>query len=356
MEDLGHADAEEGRVVTQNRVPGGSDQEVWEAIQVVRDHAVRGGWARGKPRLSEDELLLSKMPPDVKAGLVQVTAGLKKCLDPFLASPVPFVDPLKREMAAHHARRDDLTRGFVGQNTIVELVTRYCFDGNNRASPVFILEGQDPGNGLSSVMAAASLGVEKILRERSVGALFVTRFIGATVRSENVNALLHSVILQLECQLALATPEGEAAWQHHQGTPPWAAPLDKSSEWYFHQRRQQQPPADYATLCTRMQDVIQLASAKHPLILFLDAMDQLRGWLNTPQRGGGTLMVPWEGVGEGHESVNGETAAAVRQRLLAWLPFANPADPQVCHCTRSISVRNLFLFLLYGYPCADMCA
>lgn len=210
------------------------------------------------------------------------------------------MDPLKREMTAHRARKDELTNGFVGQNAIVELVTKYCFDNNSHAAPVFILEGQSHGIGLSSVMAAVSAGVEKILGERSIGALFATRFVGATVRSEDVNTLLHSIILQLECQLALDSTEGEAAWQHQHGVSPWEALHNKSSDWFLHQRRLQQPPAGYGALCARMREIVMLASSKKPLILLFDAMDELRGWQNhlDPSKSG-PLMMPWEGFGEG---------------------------------------------------------
>jgi NACHT domain- and WD repeat-containing protein len=143
-------------------------------------------------------------------------------------------EPLEREIAAHA----DFGRGrashFIGREDLLESIAHYLDSGSRRPLAVW----GESGCGKSALMARA---IEKA-REAHPGAERVQRFIGATPESSSGRSLLESLCRQIT--------------RVYQG--------DESSI-----------PLEYKDLVQEFPRRLALARPAKPIILFLDALDQL---------------------------------------------------------------------------------
>jgi hypothetical protein len=144
------------------------------------------------------------------------------------------VDPLDKEIADHDAFAEDRARVFIGRAAILEAIAGYL----NRADEHPLAIHGASGSGKSALMARS---VQQA-RGDHPGAEVIVRFIGATPESSDGRALLQSLCLQISRRYG----------------------ADESTV-----------PTDYRELVDEFPKRLALATADRPLILFLDALDQL---------------------------------------------------------------------------------
>jgi hypothetical protein len=141
---------------------------------------------------------------------------------------------LDLEIEAHEAFASDRARHFTGRKNVLEAISRHIRGGESRP---LVVHGPS-GCGKSSIVAAASAQAKAEMH----GAVHMQRFIGITPEASSGITLLHSLCEQLALEYGV-TEETPVAFQ----------PLVVA----FHERM------------TR-------ATAERPLVLLLDALDQLR--------------------------------------------------------------------------------
>jgi NACHT domain- and WD repeat-containing protein len=145
------------------------------------------------------------------------------------------VEPLDREIDAHDRFARERDRTFVGRAAILQCIDMYLAGESGQVLAVI----GPSGSGKSSAMARA------LVRGRAAhpAAVLVSRFIGSTPESSSGITLLRSLSAQI------ARSYGGAA-----------------------------PPeyADYPKMAAVFRDSLALARPEKPLIVFLDALDQLR--------------------------------------------------------------------------------
>ena len=144
--------------------------------------------------------------------------------------------PLDREIAAHERFGEERARFFVPRffttgGDALATIARYVGGTDNAPLAVAGVSG----SGKSALVAKAAEEAEQ------TGAALVRRFIGATPESSDGRALLASL-----CQ--------EISWRYGPEQP---------------------APADYRELVEELPRRLALATAERPLIVFLDALDQL---------------------------------------------------------------------------------
>ena len=144
------------------------------------------------------------------------------------------VDPLEREIFDHEAFGKDRAKFFTGRTAILQTVADYIKEANSRPLAVFGASG----SGKTALIAKA---VEQARNEHP-DAEVIFRFIGATPSSSDGRALLESLCRQ-SCRRYGA---------------------DESTV-----------PTDYRKLVQVFLEWLALATKGKPLILFLDALDQL---------------------------------------------------------------------------------
>ena len=142
------------------------------------------------------------------------------------------IDQLDREIANHEIFKSERTRIFFGRKEILNAIEKYISSPNNHP---LIIHGVS-GTGKSALIAKAIDIVQKDGQE------IVYRFIGVTPESSNVRALLENLCRQISRQYG----------------------VDESSI-----------PVDYKELVDEFPKRLALATQEKPLILFLDALDQL---------------------------------------------------------------------------------
>lgn len=150
---------------------------------------------------------------------------------------------------------------FVGRLKPLERIRTYVASGDRHPLVVFGASG----SGKSALIATAA----RQAKERADDAVIV-RFVGATPESSIGRSLLSSLCRQIARRYAddgLATGRGE---EREQQGPKAEADV----------------PADYRELCAEFPRQLARATAARPLIVFLDALDQLRN-------SDGARILPW---------------------------------------------------------------
>jgi hypothetical protein len=231
--------------------PVGDDPERWPPVAQYRDYRADGaadGEAGGllgdlKSRL-RDRLGPNSFEYRAEwTGTGPSTAHVDQLCDDMLASLTRVIDAeierlgayshIEQERAAHGAFAEEQTEGFVGRVRHLDAIARYLEGGDSRPLCVF----GEGGLGKSALIARAAAGAA----EHHSDAVIVTRFIGVTPSSADPRSLLQDLCSEL----------GEA----YGSTEPVPSTL---------RELQQEFPKR-----------LELASAERPLILFLDALDQL---------------------------------------------------------------------------------
>jgi hypothetical protein len=142
------------------------------------------------------------------------------------------LEPLELEIAAHEEFRRTRAEVFVGRKDIINKVSKDI----PGFQPV-VVHGVS-GSGKSALMAKAVGGA----RINYPGAVLIARFIGVTPGSSDGRSLLESL-----CQEIVKEYGGDLS----------------------------AIPSDYYSLARRFQELLALARADRPLVVFIDALDQL---------------------------------------------------------------------------------
>jgi hypothetical protein len=142
--------------------------------------------------------------------------------------------PLDKEVDDHLAFRKDRARFFVGRAAILSLIGDYI--SGNDPHPLAIYG--DPGSGKSALMAKA---IEAAGRDHPAAEV-VFRFIGATPASSDIRALLESLCRQVSRQ---------------------------------YEAEESDVPTEFKDLAEELPKRLALAKEGSPLLLFIDALDQL---------------------------------------------------------------------------------
>lgn len=148
------------------------------------------------------------------------------------------VDAADREEEGHRAFGVERRQSFQGRETIRQAITAYVAGGDQHPLVVYGASGA----GKSALMALASEEVVADASARRSGTVVVTRYIGATPESADTRALLQGL-----CRTITRRYGG-----------------DETSI-----------PTDYDGLVAEFPKRLALATEDKPLVLFLDALDQL---------------------------------------------------------------------------------
>jgi NACHT domain- and WD repeat-containing protein len=144
------------------------------------------------------------------------------------------IELLEKESADHRAFAEDRARLFVGRSSMLDTIANYLAGSDRHPLAVW----GESGSGKSALMAKAIGDCEM----RNANCEIVSRFIGATPASSDARSLLESVCRQIT--------------RIYGG--------DETTI-----------PTDYRELVKEFGERLKLATAQKPLIVFLDALDQL---------------------------------------------------------------------------------
>ena len=144
------------------------------------------------------------------------------------------VAPLEKEIDDHGAFMKDRAKFFIGRAEILKIIRDYIKGRNLQPLAIW----GDPGSGKSALLAKA---IEQARDDHS-NAEIVFRFIGATPSSSDGRALLESLCRQVS---------------------------------QYYKAEEAAVPTDYKELVEEFPKRLALAKAESPLIVFIDALDQL---------------------------------------------------------------------------------
>jgi WD40 repeat protein len=185
-------------------------------------HEYTASWLRQGPSLDHLEALCGDVYADLSRVMLAEMAQLEA------------VDPLEKENTAHIEFGRERARGFIGRNEPLKAIDDYI--KGNAARPLVIWGPS--GSGKSALLARTA----QIARQAYTQAVILTRFIGATPNSSSGRALLEDLCRQIT--------------RLYQG--------DESDI-----------PTEYRELVQALPKYLALAGSGKPLILFLDALDQI---------------------------------------------------------------------------------
>lgn len=191
----------------------------------------QGSWKDGRLFISET---------DLKKFNDEVYNKLEAVISEQLAQ-VADKDEILHEVKLHQDFKERLTRHFQGREEILKDIRKYLADTSG--GKVLSLIG-DSGSGKSSVMAQAI----KLCQKNNASIIY--RFIGTSSRSSNIISLMQSVCGQIarEFDVTLESLAGEG---------------------------REQSIYDIHGLTEILKKSLKLATAEKPILLFLDALDQL---------------------------------------------------------------------------------
>jgi len=150
------------------------------------------------------------------------------------AEKAEHIDELDKEVDAHTAFGVDRARFFIGRVRILDDIKKYI---KTRSTHPLVVYGES-GSGKSALMAQAAEQVQN----DNPQAVYITRFIGATPPSSDIRSLLESICRQIS---------------------------------RIYGADEENIPTDYNELTKELPKRLALATAEKPLIIFLDALDQL---------------------------------------------------------------------------------
>jgi hypothetical protein len=213
------------------KLPGKTHEysAVWKTDRISLDHI-------GSLPETQDECEALLDDPNAKGTLcLDVWRSLGRLIRDELDMAAK-IDQLKAEIWAHEDFGRDRCAHFVGREEPLASIARYLNGGD--AKPLAIVG--EPGSGKSALMAKA---IEQAQGAHS-DALVAYRFIGATPASSDGRALLDSL-----CRQITRAYDGDSSTI----------------------------PSEYNDLAVEFGKRLELATAQHPLIVVLDALDQLAG-------------------------------------------------------------------------------
>lgn len=210
---------------------------------------------------------LDRFCDDVLASLSRVMLAEMK--------EIAEMDPVEAERAGHEAFGRERARFFFGRYDALARIDDYL--AGSGGAPLGLFGAS--GSGKSALMARA---VERA-REGRPGAVLAARFLGATPASGDVRSLLETLCREI----TRAYGGDEAA-----------------------------VPADFRELCAAFAERLALARPDKPLVVFLDALDQLSSAHNGPGLAWLPAALP-EHVRMVASTAPGESGDALRQKLPA---------------------------------------
>ena len=181
---------------------------------------------------------LDQLCEDVKASLSRV---ILEEIDRLEAE-----DELEKELTEHRRFGAERAEHFVGRQAVLDTIAGYLADSDPRPLAVYGASGV----GKSALVARAT----QLARQAHPGSQHVVRFIGATPDSIDGRALLRNLCREITRRFK----EAEA------GVPSNPALTDESTV-----------PSDYQDLVRDLGERLTLATAERPIVIFLDALDQL---------------------------------------------------------------------------------
>ncbi|MEK6287722.1 MAG: AAA family ATPase [Acidobacteriota bacterium] len=196
------------------------------------------------------------------------------------------VEPLAEEIAHHRDFGRELSKFFIGRSEELQSIADYIVGGGRHP---LVIHGAS-GSGKSALLASAIERVQGSQPNFEV----LARFIGATPVSVDGRALLEGLCREVSRRYG----EDEAAI-----------------------------PADYRSLVRQFASCLTLATAERPLVIFLDALDQLSGANNSRALGWLPVELP-EHVhliastlpGECLQAVSGKLPSAALKELKGMSP------------------------------------
>jgi tetratricopeptide (TPR) repeat protein/DNA polymerase III delta prime subunit len=181
--------------------------------------------------INDKERYLRELGDDVYRSLSEI---ILKQIDQF-----DLIDPLDQEIQVHSYFGQERSKNFTGRTEILEEIEHYIKSG--REEP-FAIQGI-PGSGKTALMTYAAQKVKKEHPDIEV----IYRFIGATPTSSDIRSLLESLCQQISVIYN----------------------ADKNTI-----------PTTYSELVKEFPIRIHLATPEKPLIIFLDALDQISEFEN----------------------------------------------------------------------------
>jgi len=289
---------------------------------------------------------LAILPPGLSAATKDVTTQLIATLDAHMdassaTSPAPKTrgsageiargegagqDALLFELQCHDQVRKRHVAHFVAADKTVEDVCHYVFDRPSHNRPVYVVEGEARGLGVSAVMANIAERLTAMMAERKLSGRVITRFVGATEGSRHVEPLVHGILLEMQGLMALDASLGDEFDKKGNG-PGLARLLQQTQQWFRKLRAQQAVVGGLAELNQDIRNLAELASAKKPLVIIVDALDCLvdpaldSNWDPSFSAAGAGAGVAGGGGAEDKDGQN-DILWRLLERILGWLPVS----------------------------------
>ena len=262
---------------------GGGDGVLEDGADVIMDPHSFKRMMRGMARhLTLDDVgkALAVLPPRLSDATKKVTAQLIATLDAHinassaLLSPVPKArgggaggaraeavsqDALLFELRCHEQVRKRHISHVVGVEKIVEDVCHYVFDRSSHARPVYVVEGEARGVGVSTLMANVAERVAEMLAQRRLPGRVISRFVGATGCSRHVEPLVHGIVLEMLGLTALEKTLGDEFDKKGNG-PGLTRLLQQPPQFFRKLRAQQAVIGGLAELSQEFRNLAELAS------------------------------------------------------------------------------------------------
>jgi len=152
------------------------------------------------------------------------------------------IDPLLKEIDDHKVFSENQIRHFVGRKDEIKAIVTYV-NSKTDHNPICILG--DSGVGKSALIARAIKEIEKLFPQKVI----IRRFIGTTPKSSDISSLLSSIYQQLSQIYGIENDNYQI---------------------------------DYISLIQKLPEILEYATEDKPLVIFIDALNQLSNKDNTP--------------------------------------------------------------------------
>ena len=205
-------------------------QASWTGAGITTDHI-------GRLPESLEECLQLNDAPNAPTLCVDVWRRLSRVILDEIVQ-IEAVDPLTEEIEAHRAFGEERARHFVGREGILRTIRAYI--GGDDKRPL-IIHGKS-GCGKTALIARANAECGMRNGEAVPSAVVVSRFIGATPGTIDIRSLLQSLCNEIHREYG---------------------------------KTDREVPADYAELVEAFRKALAIAEPDRPLLVFLDALDQM---------------------------------------------------------------------------------
>jgi WD40 repeat protein len=210
-----YLDAETDAVQQQVRLKERLRQQL-----VGNTHDYQAVWQMKSPSLDHLDQLCEDVYTDLSKVIFSEAGMLKS------------IDPLDREISAHKDFGEERARVFIGRADLLKSITEYIQGSDNHTLLIWGVSGSGKSTLMAKAVELARSGRQEVIH----------RFIGATPESSNGRSLLESLCRQISRRYG----------------------ADESTL-----------PLEYKDLVQEFSRRLALAETDKPLILFLDALDQL---------------------------------------------------------------------------------